>query len=1839
MIVLRPRKIIKPVPPNQFESSSLAELCDEDETTEKSCSVLINPALPLHYPSEATGDGKNVPGHVPKDIESGVIESGGSKVVSTEPDATSMNDTGMEKLALPEPVLTFNDSGGSIINASSLPSCQRQVKRQTRRKATDLCVAKVSETEKCESLVLNTHSANMRTKATVPLNIKSICSPAHVLHKQRLLTKIGNNPKIDKEDWSSVGETQGCLKLIGKKRGRKPQSKQNVVCGKGEAQECGQIIGQKRGRRPTTEKGTVCGIGQSPQCVELIAQERKLKTENSVVSCVKKVGKKRGRNPKTEQKVVSGEGETQGCVRITSMRRKLKTEHDAVHGTGETRACEKPVEKKKGRKVGDGVGKNKISAGCCAQLDKMRTLHVRVQRLPLNFIPQWAEISTAHQRSVPLQESEYRQEGGATKTEDRNDATDVTCLKKNRRSPRQPKLCGFHCCVSEQGTKQDRTQQKALCSTHNCSFTVTDQAHTVNGIKCMRNPLLDEAKNRESKCSYGCSQSLTFLNPVVKLRNCSNMKRLIRCSNLRVSSPRNENTCPAATVEEPDPQKQLPSPVYTVNSVVGTDSSIGGNNSKELQSITNGLANRKIKRILKVKWDFGKKTSNSTTCFNEHIQRDSAMSVKQKTKDLKCSSNHSVNTESSDPCTNALEKNIEEINNNKSDSVHLNLKETLFDQSPSQNKNESYAWPPIECRTTQLPLVVSKYEGNDRESLDLDCSAVIRMSVNEPVVGGFSDCSLTEEEANFVNNNHINECAEECKTCSCQRTIQFTGKTKWKSSCARTCVWAFPRKRASTLFSTDILGLDSELSLTPYPSDINSLFQSNAVEPLQSTIDDSEGICKKLKLDFISKNDPLAVKAIYDEGLPHPQSETPELPNTVIEEVCNVTESVHSLDEENRYENLDCWPCSSTIIESTINILTQPLLDDENVTSCPFSEIQPFLQTVDDIALSSSFENSEPSVYSRASSMEPDKSFLQSETVLKSIQHVSPIHECLDSNEANNNGEIEFSFFHCMHKTANDNTCLSEEHTTKQLDNTGGPLDDSNSSGLALTQVESPKKSKLMEFGKSSDGMKEYEDDVLFLDVVSDDPDLFGIPEEPYKSPAYNADNSENNKQNDLSALMRNLQEQESAKINKSTNDASPEENVEERSTYFAEGMTDLEVKNDPLIIPNSLEENSEDFYDAAQSDFEGFRGHLDLDREVKYAEKNSSESGSSLSFEESSSKDASPGSSHSHSRCWRRDTSHTYRPLHWMNDFRYSGKHMVMTDVLTLDQKEQWNQDNPFHDYKPIPKTLLPIWYCKYFFNTFRGCTKPNCLYQHVPSQTDEKVCMELIHKLVNENHTSLLRRAVWIFTAYYRMYVPGFHYDSNLLTKILHALYVRQMWGDVFHLLVQGAIVKILPSSEMLIKLFENIATAGLATAVPSLVDVFCKLVEAGMMLKPEEINMLIAAMNHLQATKNSISIILDIKTRIEMQLSKKNWLCNLDIAVAEVGHCKEKNDWQKLGTLYLNLRKGCENVTDLKKFSNCIVGALQKESKDDKSEVPYCDFADTVYRDAQLSEIDKNILGRIGISIMYHYSRNKLWQKGRKVLKKLQKMQIHFTVLNGLTGDESKATRCQVVNTAVEIFLNCKYLNGALWVLRADVDVSQYSLLFNKLLESCIENNTLGVSSNVIDFMVAKKIPVDFTLLRSLITSLGRSCLWLRARALYKCAVSLGCYPPMEGNLYRKVLLIPSFVSEIEMLLSIEIFMVSNASSIQSPGGSNQILQIILKRCEEERVQHKDYTKCKDDYQDAVGRLVQASRLSTPRLVIKHMTVNNANEQVYILDYSYSLKWLHENMKWAGKVWLFQ
>uniref|UniRef100_A0A8C9L1W4 Protein TOPAZ1 n=1 Tax=Serinus canaria TaxID=9135 RepID=A0A8C9L1W4_SERCA len=604
-------------------------------------------------------------------------------------------------------------------------------------------------------------------------------------------------------------------------------------------------------------------------------------------------------------------------------------------------------------------------------------------------------------------------------------------------------------------------------------------------------------------------------------------------------------------------------------------------------------------------------------------------------------------------------------------------------------------------------------------------------------------------------------------------------------------------------------------------------------------------------------------------------------------------------------------------------------------------------------------------------------------------------------------------------------------------------------------------------------------------------------------------------------------------------------------------------------------------------------------------------------------------------------------------------------------------------HSVQQILDALnLPRKYCRYYFMTSRGCERTKCWFCHVPGQGDEKICMAVLRTYISINKSGLLKRAVQIFVQYYKEVTPGVDFASEVVNDLLVSLLNNCLLQEVFQILNVIVQIKTLPAVEVLLKVFERVASLNIRNVVPTLISTFCKLIDAGMFLELEHFDYIIKLLRQLQVSSWEMSTVLNIKSRYVFKELFSNYSC-----LAPSSHCKEKRDWTKLGALYLNARTGCEHFEDLQKLFLSIAEILTKDSETDRPGVPFCDFADIVMKNSQHNKADRLFIGRTGISVMYSYHKVLQWIKGRKVLDKLHELQIDFTLLKGLVGAGRSASRCQIVNKAAEIFLYSGNLDGATRVLRESewitdaplwpcdkmdilnrhnllcaivhkysrkslyrqafevlqnlpglqnhsdiIDASQYSCLFNKLVNACFENKNLGVSSSAVDFMLSKKIAIDFVLLRGLITALGRSSLWSKARTYYKNALSLGCYPELQGNLYHKFLKIPSYLSEVEMLLAIEIFLVSNASDIQSSRTTSQTFQIILKRSE-------DTVQNNSAYQEAVERLIQAAHLSDPKLFLKHLTMNVNMEKVYRLEHSSALKWLQENMKWAEKVWLFQ
>ncbi|XP_067837814.1 protein TOPAZ1 isoform X2 [Heptranchias perlo] len=644
-------------------------------------------------------------------------------------------------------------------------------------------------------------------------------------------------------------------------------------------------------------------------------------------------------------------------------------------------------------------------------------------------------------------------------------------------------------------------------------------------------------------------------------------------------------------------------------------------------------------------------------------------------------------------------------------------------------------------------------------------------------------------------------------------------------------------------------------------------------------------------------------------------------------------------------------------------------------------------------------------------------------------------------------------------------------------------------------------------------------------------------------------------------------------------------------------------------------------------------------------------------------------------------------------NDLRFTQGHLLLPTSacapasLQLNSSEHWTVTRPVASFNyPLELTALPSGYCRYYFITVKGCKKKQCRFGHELKKGDEKFCMEIVQKLMETSNPYLLLRAVSIFRSYYRSFQPGIYCSSQVMHRLHFALLKVHRLQDLFELLNMAIIMKMLPEGEILLNVFDHVASTDSRAIVPNLIEITCKLVEAGLKLQLDQFNYMIHLLNQLQVSHQEIHFIAALKPRLLSHQTEPDGLCDLNFAIAEIEQYKEKGEWNKMGTLFQSLHWNYDAKSELYRIAAFIAVTLVK-SRDNGAAVPFCEFAKAVCQKPHINGMAKKLLGRIGNSVMVAYYKTEHWRKARKVLDILQEMQVNFTVLKGLIS-ECVVSRCQIINVAAEIFLKVGCVNRALWLLResgwtistpawpcdkldvlnrhnllfslADatlksnmycetlevlqhlpgfqnvngtMDIKQYVRIFNNLLDECIQNNCLGASSDTVEFMRSANIPINSLAVRNLITALGRSCLWLKARKQYKKALSSGCYPPIEENLYRKLLPIPCFLSEVEMLLATEMFLVTNASNIQSPSVSKQSLQIVLRRYEDERSQLTN-----GDYEAAVDRLLAAARISEPKLQIKHTTVNISKEEIFSLEYSSALKWLEQNMKWAGKVWLF-
>uniref|UniRef100_A0A096MV59 Testis and ovary specific TOPAZ 1 n=2 Tax=Papio anubis TaxID=9555 RepID=A0A096MV59_PAPAN len=385
------------------------------------------------------------------------------------------------------------------------------------------------------------------------------------------------------------------------------------------------------------------------------------------------------------------------------------------------------------------------------------------------------------------------------------------------------------------------------------------------------------------------------------------------------------------------------------------------------------------------------------------------------------------------------------------------------------------------------------------------------------------------------------------------------------------------------------------------------------------------------------------------------------------------------------------------------------------------------------------------------------------------------------------------------------------------------------------------------------DILKAYEDDVLLIDVIQDDPDLFGVSNEGDLSftsevPRISQDPSVPGEHQSTDSKYV-----ETPVKKEPSDDLSRELPVLDcgliKPDICASNSAASEIKHDPKDANTSLGEvANETSENETLGDFSEQIKGSDLDEKHRFTDKVITKEEKENIYEVRKSKD-SRNADIMVGEC--QFAAPVPKPLcllvpplnlsghqedtilnTWMNDFRFLGKHSVLK-LQNPETCEIFKREKNVGVFQKSLGLMIPYKYCKFHFNTLRGCERPLCKFAHVPEQGDEKVCMDVFKKYININELCLLQRAVNVFMEYYRKFPPGIYFDLQVLNDLLNSLLKHCLLKEVFQIVNLSIMVKML-------------------------------LVEAGMVLDPEHFNYIVKLLYQVQASKQEITAVLEMKSR---------------------------------------------------------------------------------------------------------------------------------------------------------------------------------------------------------------------------------------------------------------------------------------------------------------------------------------------------------------------------------------
>ncbi|KAF5906455.1 protein TOPAZ1 isoform X2, partial [Clarias magur] len=343
-----------------------------------------------------------------------------------------------------------------------------------------------------------------------------------------------------------------------------------------------------------------------------------------------------------------------------------------------------------------------------------------------------------------------------------------------------------------------------------------------------------------------------------------------------------------------------------------------------------------------------------------------------------------------------------------------------------------------------------------------------------------------------------------------------------------------------------------------------------------------------------------------------------------------------------------------------------------------------------------------------------------------------------------------------------------------------------------------------------------------------------------------------------------------------------------------------------------------------------------------------------------------------------------------------------------------------------------IPFPYCRYYFSECYSCMRNMCIYLHVPRKEDEKFCMEVVQRFSRVRIPPIVQRAVEVFVAYYRTNSPGVSFSQNVVNQLLSSLLSLALLKNLLSVINTLVTHKRTPPPEFVMALYQHIRERRVLNFVPELILLTSKITEVGCVFTVEQCEMMQLHLESLHIPIQQMNIFHMVKCRALATNPHTTELSEMSQAVFRVELCKQQEDWPALARVFCAVFAGRHNAGELSRFCCCVTTALLKEPKD-KLTLPFEPFAESVCQEVTSDAMVKSFLGRVGISLMFSYYRNQDWPKGLKLLCVMSRLQVEFAMLKGLFINENGTSRCQLVTIATEFFLNSGSIEGALNMLK--------------------------------------------------------------------------------------------------------------------------------------------------------------------------------------------------------------